>query len=41
MKGISPIVAAVLLIAITMTIAGGLALWATKLVGQQLPEPET
>jgi len=41
MKGISPIVAAVLLIAITMTLAGGLALWATKLVGQQLPEPET
>jgi flagellin-like protein len=41
MKGISPIVAAVLLIAITMTLAGGLALWATKLVGKQLPEPET
>jgi flagellin-like protein len=41
MKGISPIVAAVLLIAITMTLAGGLALWATKLVGQQLPEPES
>ena len=41
MKGISPIVAAVLLIAITMTLAGGLALWATKLVGQSLPEPET
>lgn len=41
MKGISPIVAAVLLIAITMTLAGGLALWATKLVGEQLPNPET
>ena len=41
MKGISPIVAAVLLIAVTMTLAGGLALWATKLVGEQLPEPET
>lgn len=40
MKGISPIVAAVLLIAITMTIAGGLALWATRLVGEQLPNPE-
>ena len=40
MKGISPIVAAVLLIAVTMTIAGGLALWATKLVGEQLPDPE-
>jgi flagellin-like protein len=41
MKGISPIVASVLLIAITMTLAGGLALWATKLVGKQLPEPES
>jgi len=41
MKGISPIVAAVLLIAITMTLAGALALWATKLVGEKLPSPET
>lgn len=41
MKGISPIVAAVLLIAITMTLAGGLALWATKMVKEQLPETET
>jgi flagellin-like protein len=40
MKGISPIVAAVLLIAITMTLAAGLALWASKLVGDNLPAPE-
>ena len=40
MKGISPIVAAVLLIAITLTVAGALALWATNLVGRQLPETE-
>ena len=41
MKGISPIVAAVLLIAITLTLAGALALWATNLVGKQLPATET
>lgn len=32
MKGISPLVAAVLLIAVTMTIAGVLAYWATQFV---------
>ncbi|MBI2543334.1 MAG: hypothetical protein HYW24_04055 [Candidatus Aenigmarchaeota archaeon] len=37
MKGISPIVAAVLLIAITMTIAGILAYWSTTFVAQGLP----
>lgn len=41
MKGISPIVAAVLLIAITMTIAGVLAYWSATFVGKQLPESET
>jgi len=41
MKGISPIVAAVLLIVITLTLAGALALWATNLVGENLPETET
>ena len=37
-KGISPLVAAVLLIAITMTIAGFLAYWATSFVRTSLPE---
>jgi flagellin-like protein len=32
LKGISPLVAAVLLIAITMTIAGGVAYWVTQFV---------
>lgn len=36
--GISPLVAAVLLIAITMTIAGILAYWATGFVKTSLPE---
>ncbi len=37
MKGISPIVAAVLLIAITMTIAGVLAYWSSTFVEKGLP----
>lgn len=37
MKGISPIVAAVLLIAITMTIAGVLAYWSSTFVERSLP----
>lgn len=37
MKGISPIVAAVLLIAITMTIAGVLAYWSSTFVSTTLP----
>ncbi|MBI2545261.1 MAG: type IV pilin [Candidatus Aenigmarchaeota archaeon] len=37
MKGISPIVATVLLIAITMTIAGVLAYWASSFAQQRLP----
>ena len=37
MKGISPIVAAVLLIAITMTIAGVLAYWSSTFVSTGLP----
>lgn len=37
MKGISPIVAAVLLIAITMTIAGVLAYWSASFIGKSLP----
>lgn len=37
MKGISPIVAAVLLIAITMTIAGVLAYWSSTFVSTSLP----
>ena len=37
MKGISPIVASVLLIAITMTIAGVLAFWSSTFVSQALP----
>jgi len=41
MKGISPIVAAVLLIAVTMTIAGVLAYWSSTFVERQLPEVET
>lgn len=41
MKGISPIVAAVLLIAVTMTIAGVLAYWSSTFVERQLPEIET
>jgi flagellin-like protein len=35
MKGISPLVASVLLIAVTMTIAGAVAYWASSFVGQQ------
>jgi flagellin-like protein len=41
MKGISPIVAAVLLIAITMTIAGVLAYWSANFIGKQLPDTGT
>ena len=37
MKGISPLVATVLLIAITMTIAGVLAYWASGFVRSSLP----
>ncbi len=37
MKGISPIVASVLLIAVTMTIAGVLAYWSSSFVEKQLP----
>jgi flagellin-like protein len=37
-KGISPLVAAVLLIAVTMTIAGLLAYWAASFVRTSLPE---
>lgn len=37
-KGISPLVAAVLLIAVTMTIAGLLAYWAASYVRTTLPE---
>ena len=37
MKGISPIVAAVLLIAITMTISGVLAYWSSTFVSTTLP----
>ncbi len=37
-KGISPLVAAVLLIAITMTIAGVLAYWVTSFAKTTLPE---
>jgi len=36
-KGISPLVATVLLIAVTMTIAGALAYWASSLVSTTLP----
>lgn len=38
MKGISPLVAAVLLIAVTMSIAGVLAYWTSQFVGKSLPE---
>jgi len=38
MKGISPLVAAVLLIAATMSIAGILAYWASSFVRSSLPE---
>lgn len=41
MKGISPIVAAVLLIAITMTIAGVLAYWSSTFVSTTLPTENT
>lgn len=41
MKGISPIVAAVLLIAITMTIAGVLAYWSSTFVSTSLPTENT
>ena len=41
MKGISPIVAAVLLIAITMTIAGVLAYWSQSFVSTTLPVENT
>lgn len=41
MKGISPIVAAVLLIAVTMTIAGILAYWSASFVEKGLPTNET
>ncbi len=37
MKGISPLVAAVLLIAVTMTVAGLLAYWAASFVRTSLP----
>lgn len=37
MKGVSPLVAAVLLIAITMSIAGVLAFWASQFVNKSLP----
>lgn len=37
MKGISPIVASVLLIAVTMTIAGVLAYWSSSFVTTSLP----
>jgi flagellin-like protein len=40
-KGISPLVAAVLLIAVTMTIAGMLAYWATGFVRTGLPSNVT
>lgn len=38
MKGISPLVAAVLLIAVTMSIAGVLAYWSSQFVSKSLPE---
>ena len=41
MKGISPIVASVLLIAITMTIAGVLAFWSSTFVSSTLPNQNT
>jgi flagellin-like protein len=39
-KGISPLVASVILIAVTMTIAGILSFWATSFVHRGLPEGE-
>lgn len=41
MKGISPLVASVLLIAITMTIAGAIAYWASSFVATSLPTNQT
>jgi flagellin-like protein len=38
MKGISPLVASVLLIAITMSVAGILAYWVSSFTGQTLPK---
>ncbi|MEM5854318.1 MAG: archaellin/type IV pilin N-terminal domain-containing protein [Candidatus Aenigmatarchaeota archaeon] len=38
MKGISPLVASVLLIAITMSVAGILAFWVSSYTGQTLPK---
>jgi flagellin-like protein len=40
MKGLSPIIAAVILIAITMTIAGILSFWATGFMKSKLAEVE-
>ena len=40
MKGLSPIIAAVILIAITMTIAGILSFWATGFMKNKLAEVE-
>jgi len=40
-KGVSPLVASVLLIAVTMTIAGVLAYWASSFVKQSLPSLNT
>ena len=39
-KGVSPLVAAVLLIAITMTLAAMLSYWASNFVRSRLPEGE-
>lgn len=39
-KGISPLIAAVLLIAVTMTIAGVMATWATSFVREQIRATE-
>lgn len=38
MKGISPLVASVLLVAITMSVAGILAFWVSSYTGQTLPK---
>ncbi|MEM5836478.1 MAG: archaellin/type IV pilin N-terminal domain-containing protein [Candidatus Aenigmatarchaeota archaeon] len=38
MKGISPLVASVLLVAITMSVAGILAFWVSSFTGQTLPQ---
>jgi flagellin-like protein len=40
-KGISPLVASVLLIAITMTLAGAIAYWASSFVSTTLPPNQT